>query len=127
MSAAFDAWGRAAARPWRPSVVLTLALSVAVALALRHFAIEPPAIGHACDVARWQGWCAARTTLLMTFQHQQLGWIALVLGVLALWTRRAAIGHAGLVFGCLGIVLYSYDTAALGLLASLLALCRPAR
>ncbi|MFT4102088.1 MAG: hypothetical protein QM674_13820 [Burkholderiaceae bacterium] len=108
-------------------MAMTLALSLALALALRHFAVEPPAIGHACDVARWQGWCAARTTLLMTFQHQQLGWIALVLGALALLTRRGAIGHAGLVFGCLGIVLYSYDSAAFGLLASMLALCRPAR
>ncbi len=127
MSSVFDAWGRPAARPWRPSVVLTLALTLALALALRHFVVEPPAIGHACDVARWQGGCAARTLLLMTFQHQQLGWIALACGALALLTRRAVVGYAGLVFGCLGIVLYSYDTAAFGLLASMLALCRPQR
>ena len=63
-------------------------LVLLLALVLRTFVIEPSHIGHACDPAPWAGWCAPRTALIMAFRFQEIGWAALVLGILA--TLRAA-------------------------------------
>lgn len=104
-----------------------LALAAAVALAahaLRALAIEPAGIAHVCDPAPWQGACAARTMLLRTVVHQELGWLAFAAGAGATVLRSSRLAAAALAVGAAGLVLYSADPAAVGALLGLLVLAR---
>jgi hypothetical protein len=100
-------------------------LALALAFVLRIFAIEPSHIGHACDAGPWSGWCAARTTLILTFRFQEIGWAALAAGIVATLVRRAWLGQLALALGFAGLVLYSYEPAAIGALLGALVLIRP--
>ncbi|HZH07750.1 MAG TPA: hypothetical protein VEY69_13840 [Lautropia sp.] len=102
-------------------------LALAIAFALRLYVIEPSHIGHACDPGPWSGWCAARTALIMTFRFQEIGWAALAAGIAATLLRRAWLGQLALALGFLGLVLYSYEPAAIGALLGALVLFRPRR
>ncbi len=101
-------------------------LALALALALRFFAVEPSHLGHLCDPAPWSGWCAARTALVMAFRFQEIGWAALLVGLIATFVRRIWIGQLALALGFAGLVLYSYEPAVIGALLGVLALLRPA-
>lgn len=109
------------------AVVLPTALALAAALVVRHWVVEPAALAHFCDPQPWQSWCAARTALIMGFVHQRIGWLALVLGILAFATSRRSLGQLALVTGALGLVLYSYEPSAIGALLGALALVRSGR
>ena len=100
-------------------------LALVAALALRFFAIEPSHLGHLCDPAPWSGWCAARTALIMAFRFQEIGWAALLVGVVATFVRRPWIGQLALALGLAGLVLYSYEPAVIGALLGALVLLRP--
>lgn len=69
--------------------------------------------------------CAFKTTLVHSFLHQRVGWASLAFGVLAfvVGCRRAA--WVGWLTGLAGLVLYSYEPAAVGAMLSLLVLARP--
>lgn len=69
--------------------------------------------------------CAFKAVLVQSFLHQRLGWASLVFGALAFafgW-RKAA--WAGWILGLAGLILYSFDPAAVGAMLSLLVLARP--
>ena len=69
--------------------------------------------------------CAFKTALVQSFLHQRLGWVALLFGVLAFVTGRRKAAWAGWLAGLAGLVLYSYEPAAVGAMLSLLVLARP--
>jgi hypothetical protein len=109
------------------AVVRGLALAAVVTLAaqvLRVLAIEPAAIAHVCDPAPWQGGCAARTMLLRTFVHQEIGWFAFAAGAAATALRSSRLAAVALAVGGAGLVLYSAEPAAVGALLGLLVLAR---
>ncbi len=122
-----------AARRLRPrlrravAVALPTLLALAIAMVLRHWVVEPAAVAHFCDPQPWQGWCAARTALVMSFLHQRIGWLALGLGVLAFATSGRLLGQLALVVGALGLILYSYEPSAIAVLLGALALVRSGR
>lgn len=116
-----------AARRARSPAARGLAIAVvvgALAYALRALAIEPAAIAHACDPAPWQGACAARSALLRSFVHQEIGWAAFAAGALATAFRLPRLAGVALALGAAGLVLYSYEPAAVGALLGLLVLAR---
>lgn len=96
-----------------------------VAELLRHLAVEPAAIAHACDPAPWQGWCAARSALILAFATQGIGWAALAAGLYATWRRDHRWAQAALVLGSAGLVLYSFEPSVLGALLGAMVLLRP--
>ncbi|HYF59646.1 MAG TPA: hypothetical protein VEA81_11895 [Burkholderiaceae bacterium] len=115
------------AAPPRPGLRTALAVAaavLAVTLALRHFAVEPEAIAHACDPAPWTGACALRTALITTFVNQEVGWLALAAGALATVLRGPRLALLALACGAAGLVLYSYEPAGVGALLGLLVLAR---
>ncbi|THF63549.1 hypothetical protein E6O51_05000 [Pseudothauera rhizosphaerae] len=63
---------------------------------------------------------------MQSFLQQRLGWAALVLGVVAFVSGRRAPAWAGWLAGVAGLVLYSFDPAAVGALLALLTLARAA-
>lgn len=117
------------ARRGRDRLVPTFALAAAVlaiTLLVRHFAIEPAAIAHACDPAPWAGACATRTLVILMFVNQEVGWLAFAAGVLATLLRAPRLASLALAAGCAGLVLYSYEPAAVGAVLGLLVRARAA-
>jgi hypothetical protein len=102
-----------------PALVVLL-----VALLARYWMIEPAEIAFACEPTPWSGACAIRSLLIRTFVNQEIGWIALVAGLVATLARARRIAALALACGCAGLVLYSFEPAAVGALLALLVLVR---
>ncbi len=109
----------------RPTVFIAPLLALAAAIAIRLLVIEPSHVGQACDVAPWDGWCAGRTALVLSFRYQEFGWFALVIGIIATFLRRRWLGQVALALGLAGLVLYSYEPAVVAALLGVLVLFRP--
>ncbi|MDO4905101.1 MAG: hypothetical protein Q4A16_06080 [Lautropia sp.] len=101
------------------------AIALTIALLLRYQVVENTGIALACDVSPWEGLCAGRTALVLSFANQELGWIALAIGVAATLLRHRLLGQLALAGGLLGLILYSYEPAALAALLGLLVIARP--
>lgn len=115
--------GGSAAR--RRSLLFLPALLVLVlSWVLRHGLIEPSAWAHACEASPWNGVCALRSAVIASFVRGEIGWAALVAGVLALFLCAPRLGSLALALGAGGLVLYSYEPAALGALLGLLVIVR---
>lgn len=102
---------------------------LAVALALRYGALEAGMFPLDCGdaaAADSAALCAGKWLLVQSFIHERLGWLSLVLGVAAFASRLRSLAWGGWVSGVAGLVLYSFDPAAVGALLSLLVLARPA-
>ena len=118
-----------AAPAWPAAPLLTLLLpalacatALALALAARHWLVEPAHLTAHCDGGAPEFWCAVRFWVIQTFVHQRIGWWALGLAVFALVvpSRGAALAAAALALfaGTGALVLY---TAELGAPAALIA------
>lgn len=99
-------------------------LALALAWLARHLVVEPAAYAHACDPSPWAGWCAARTAIIRTFVHQEIGWLALAAGIAATVWRRRWLARVALAAGAAGLVLYSFEPSAVGALLGALVLAR---
>ncbi|MCX7231825.1 MAG: hypothetical protein NTW15_22980 [Burkholderiales bacterium] len=99
-------------------------VALAAALALRHLAIEPASIAHACDPQPWAGACALRSAAVRLFVNQEIGWLAFVAGAAATVQRGPRLATAALAAGAAGLVLYSYEPSAFGALLGALVLAR---
>ncbi|RPH45966.1 MAG: hypothetical protein EHM87_04270 [Burkholderiales bacterium] len=86
--------------------------------------MEPAAIAHACDPAPWSGACALRSAVILGFVNQEVGWFALAAGVLAMLLRGGRLAVLAVCAGLAGLVLYSYEPSAIGLLLGVLVLAR---
>ena len=69
--------------------------------------------------------CTLKWLLVQTFHQQRMGWFSLVCGGLAFMLSCRKRAWAGWLSGIGGLLLYSYDYAAVGGLLSLLVLLRP--
>ena len=114
---------------WPAAPLLTLLLpalagaaAIALALAARHWLIEPAHLTAHCDGGARDFWCAVRYWVIQSFVHQRIGWWALGLAAFAsiVPSRGAALATAALALfaGSGALVLY---TAELGAPAALLA------
>jgi hypothetical protein len=90
----------------------------------RIYLIEPQAIAHGCEPNPWQGICAPRMMLIQTFAQQGLGWLALVSAAVAALSGSRPVAWLAWSAGCLGLILYCYEFAAVGALAGLLLLLK---
>lgn len=107
-------------------VLLWGAVLLAVAAGMRYGLLENGLLPRDClapgsPVAP----CAFKTALVQSFLHQRLGWASLVLGGLAFATAGRRLAWAGWLSGLSGLILYSYEPAAVGAMLALLVLARP--
>ncbi|NMF97147.2 hypothetical protein GPA27_07090 [Aromatoleum toluolicum] len=113
-------WSGAVARlVWVSSIVL------AAVLLLRYAVLEAGVFPADCKpqfADGPEGLCVAKWALVQMFMQQRLGWASLMLGVLAFVSRRRSVAWGGWLTGIAGLVLYSFDYAAVGALLSLLVL-----
>lgn len=108
-------------------LVLLSLLVLVFALAARYGLMESGWLPAECGgslAEGVQGWCGAKWMLIQSFIHQRLGWVSLVAGVLAFVTRSRLLALCGWFTGIAGLVLYSFDYAAVGAVLSLLVLAR---
>ncbi len=110
------------ARQW--TVALTVAaLALGLSAALRFRVVEPAQVSAFCGaVGSADPLCALRALVVTMFSQQRLGWLALALALLALWTRRRAIGLSALATACAGLMLYCARPAAPAAVLATLAL-----
>lgn len=114
----FYAWPRFAA--------LSLVM-LSFALIARYGFMESGWLSAECDgtVAEgFEGWCAAKWLLIQSFLDQRLGWVSLIAGSLAFLSRSMSLALAGWLTGIAGLILYSFDYAAVGAVLSLLVWAR---
>lgn len=107
-------------RPVRISAAATLA-ALALALLVRHLAIESHAIGQACEVEGAPLWCLPRLAVVVAFDYSLFGIASLFCGVLSHFRGGDAAATAAMALGAAGLVLYNPATAAVGFLLGLLA------
>ena len=95
----------------------------AIALWFRHGLLEAGLLPRDCTLADapWAA-CVFKDALVQTFLHQRVGWVSLVAGVLAFARPCRRLAWVGWLTGVAGLVLYSYDPAAVGGLLALLVL-----
>lgn len=110
-----------------PAAIALLALVVAgTALGIRYGLLENGVLPRDCSAQDAPAaLCAFKTALVQGFLHQRVGWVSLACGVLAFALASRRFAWAGWATGLAGLVLYSYDPAAVGALLSLLVLVRP--
>lgn len=104
--------------------VWIVAAVLAAALLARYAWIEPAHIGYLCNAADGPWWCTLRRALIFSFASNGLGYASLILGALALCSRRGGIALLAVCVGLSGLVLYCYEFAAVGLLLGALTLAR---
>lgn len=108
-------------------LVLASVLLLGAVLLFRYGVLEANVLPAECggSVAEGlQGWCGVKWAIVQTFVHQRLGWVSLIAGVAAVLTRGRLLARLGWFSGLAGLVLYSFDYAAVGAMLSLLVIGR---
>ncbi|MDP3874163.1 MAG: hypothetical protein Q8Q80_16010 [Methyloversatilis sp.] len=103
-------------------LIVAFAAAVAASAALRYGLMESDALHGLCAATSDDWRCAARRYAPQLFIDQRIGWLALASGALAVATRIPALTALAVVSGGAGLILYSADYAAAGLLLGLVAL-----
>lgn len=102
---------------------------LAAVLSLRYGLLEAGRLPRHCGGTLAEGvggLCGLKWVLVQLFVDQRLGWAALGLGVVGFVSGRRAAAWGGWLCGLAGLVLYSFDPAAVGAMLSLLTLGRGA-
>jgi len=108
-------------------LVLVSSVMIGLVLWLRYGVLEAGVLRSDCGTTfadGLQGVCLAKWLLVQSFMQQRLGWLSLALGLAAFVLRRRPLAWGGWISGLAGLVLYSFDYAAVGALLSLLVLAR---
>ena len=61
---------------------------------------------------------------MLSFFRQDLGWVALVLSLLACWRQSLLMARLSLALAVAGLILYSYEPAAVAALVAAMLLAR---
>jgi hypothetical protein len=109
---------------WRGLLVVAIVLVGTVIAKYR--LIEPMPIATLCERDDAPAWCWIRRTLVFLFAQNVAGMIAIVCGVWTTITRSRWLAFAALSFGAIGLVLYRFDSAVIGVLLAGLVLAREA-
>ncbi|MBL8445783.1 MAG: hypothetical protein JNJ44_00020 [Zoogloeaceae bacterium] len=105
------------------AVMVAGGVALIVAWGLRYGLLEAGRLPADCSVLRGAA-CTFKEALVWIFLGNKLGWLALASGAMAFFSGNRALAWVGWITSMLGIILYCFDTSAVGLLAALLALIR---
>ncbi|MCQ9377617.1 hypothetical protein [Methyloversatilis sp. XJ19-49] len=103
-------------------LIVAFTAAVAASATLRYGLMESDVLHGLCAAASDDWRCAARRYAPQLFIDQRIGWLALAAGALAMATRIPMLAAVAVVSGGAGLILYSADYAAAGLLLGLIAL-----
>jgi hypothetical protein len=103
-----------------PKLLWALSAAVIASIAVRYALMESDALHAVCAAAGHDWRCVLRRWLPQLFIDQRIGWLALAAGLLSILTRHIALARVAIVSGGAGLILYSADYAAAGLLLGLI-------
>ena len=106
------------------TVITVCATAFALAAAARHGLVEPASITAHCDGGGQEVWCTVRAWTIQAFVKQRIGWVALVLALIATYTALRSIAAAALFVACAGLILYTTELCAPAALLALLVFVR---
>lgn len=111
---------------WRG--LLVVALVIGVTFVVRYRIIEPLPVATLCERSdeAMLPQCLVRKAFVFLFAQNVAGMAAIVLGVWCTITRSRLLAFAALSFGAIGLVLYRFDSAVIGVLLAGLTLAREA-
>jgi hypothetical protein len=109
---------------WRGLVLVAIVL--VGTLVARYRLVEPLPVATLCEREDGPAWCLLRKAFVFLFAQNLAGMAAIVLGVWSTITRSRVFAFAALCFGAVGLVLYRFDSAVVGVLLAGLVLAREA-
>ena len=115
-----------ASSAWLWRGVLLVAVVLGGTLLAKYRLIEPLPVATLCERNDAPSWCVLRDAFVFTFAKNISGMGAIVFGVWCTITRSRALAFAALCFGAVGLVLYRFDSAVIGVLLAGLVLAREA-
>jgi hypothetical protein len=101
-----------------------VAVAFALAAGARYLLVQPPEFAHSCDMGAGFGWCTVRLLVIRSFATFGLGYAAMALTVLTVFTWSRVIALAAAAIGAAGLVLYCYEPAAVSFVTGVLVLAR---
>ncbi len=102
--------------PFSIVVLGAVALSLALAAALRVWLIEVPAIGWRCTAVDAPAWCFLFQGLGVFLRAQIFGVVCLIMAVAAFFASSRAITVAAVAAGAAALVLYNAELGAAAVL-----------
>lgn len=141
MTEAGQARRHAAPRHLALGAVVLFGVALATAAGARYLLIEPADLAHACADDPGSALCHIRDLVVLSFRHQAPGWVAAIAGAVAWllssrdggpasfgvfgeWRIAGLAGLTAVGFGAIGLMLYSFNPAAVGLVLGAIALSR---
>jgi hypothetical protein len=109
---------------WRG--VGVVALVMAGTLLAKYRLVEPLPVATLCERDDAPSYCLIRHAFVFLFAQNVAGMAAIVFGVWCTITRSRLFAFAALSFGAIGLLLYRFDSAVIGVLLALLVLAREA-
>jgi hypothetical protein len=103
-------------------LLIALLVAAAASAGLRYGLMESDLLHSLCAGGADDWRCLIRRIAPQLFMQERVGLFALAVGVLAPLLRHAFVARLAVVAGAAGLVLYSADFAAVGLLAGLFVL-----
>lgn len=94
------------------------------ALYLRYEIIENVPLGLACEAGRQSLTCTVRDAVIVLFNQNAFGWVAVIVGVIQFLRPNAVVFGVGLGASLAGLVLYNTNASALALALLVLSLAR---
>ncbi len=110
----------------RLSWLLAAAVVALLAAWIRFELVEPLARSAACAADPSVALCQLRAFVVMLFQGERVGWVALLITVLGGLARWRWLTGAGLLIGAAALMLYSVEPAAAAVLLATTLLLRRA-
>ena len=109
---------------WRGLLVVAVVLGCTILA--RYRLVEPLPVATLCEREDGPAWCWLRKGCVFLFAQNLAGMAAIVFGVWCTITRSRLLAFVALSFGAVGLVLYRFDSAVIGVLLAGLVIAREA-
>ena len=109
---------------WRGLLVVAVVLGCTILA--RYRLVEPLPVATLCEREDGPAWCWLRKGFVFLFAQNLAGMAAIVFGVWCTITRSRLLAFVALSFGAVGLVLYRFDSAVIGVLLAGLVIAREA-
>ncbi len=101
-----------------------MAAVFAIAAFARYQLIQPPEVGQACELAGAPWWCEVRMLVIRSFANFGLGYAAMAMTLLTVFTWNRIVAWIAAMVGAAGLILYCYEPAAVSFVVGVLVLAR---
>ena len=127
MGADADSGGGNAGRGWLWRGAAAVAVVLALTLLARYGLVEPMPVASRCqEGGDFPWWCAVRDAIVLLFVKNLAGGASVLFGAWSTITRSRRLAVTAVAGGVVGMTLYRFDYAVIGVLLGLLVIAREA-